>query len=507
MAASAPRIVTSILIGALVSASLAHAHAAEPPTDLVIPAGETSMTIDVLRAGGNLMVQGTLTLLSSNDVTLEVSGDVVVEGLVRVVTVPSDREPGSDGASITIHARSIHVGPKGVIAAEDGADGRAVMDAAGVVSAGAGGAGGIIDLDAPQLKLEGALLPGAGGRGGDAWAFRGADAVGGAGGKSGWAQTSRGGEVELLAGANGGDGGRATSSGSGYDVTWTPPAMPKMACDIKHGCGLLGQGPIMPDRLCVERMCFVVNPPDCDACGDDEDPGELDLEGAAESLVEEGDLPRDQLFFPSLGPPGQPGAPGTCIGQPAGADGETGIGRDGGAGGSGSNCGRDGAAGADGPDGDNGLFYCSEGGPGGAGSGGENAGAATGGAGGAGIGGNGGRGGDATAYGGQGGAGGQGGDGGTSMLGRCSGGAGGTGGPGGLGGAASGGKGGDAVCGYGGEGGNGVSSGGAGGAGGAGGGGKPAGPAGLPGPAGTPGTFHGGAGGSSFPCAPTSQVG
>lgn len=133
--------------------------------DVVVPGGETVVPEDgALRAARDLVIDGTL--LAEGDLLLEAGRDVIVRGAI----LGAHGAPGEGGSSIRVVAGgTIFISEGGSLAAGAGGHGLPVVVPEGEARGMDGGDGGHLVLQASAVSLEGALLPGNAGRGGDAY--------------------------------------------------------------------------------------------------------------------------------------------------------------------------------------------------------------------------------------------------------------------------------------------------------------------------------------------------
>lgn len=203
---------------------------------------------------GNLDLDGTLFLVGTGDFTLLVDGVLTVSGTVEGATAVSGLVP-LDGSNVFFSARSIDIRSSGVVRAADGTDGRNVLaQGTGASLRGVdGGQGGNVLLAAAVVRVDGALVPGEGGQGGDALGLLGMNARGGDGGAGGVAVTVTPSGVRLVAGGSGGDGGAAYSMG---DAT---VALSMNPCP---DCAPTTQG----ETRCGGRWCLASTEPGAETC-------------------------------------------------------------------------------------------------------------------------------------------------------------------------------------------------------------------------------------------------
>lgn len=439
---------TSLVLSALLLVSLTpHMGVAQGGSDtLHVPLGTTFAVEDDLHVE-TLIVAGTLEkvtpgALSIEAFTIQVTSTGTIQGhdgpradigtgeIAQGVT-------GPDGGDILLQADQILLEEDSLVAAGSGGAGSSVLASVSAVG-GHGGRGGAVHLAASTVDIQGVVLPGAGGNGGEAW-------------------TAGDSTVPSLAaiGGDGGDSGTVTINGVLYATTLydAPAPVSTVACELPSdaACTTVISG--------TSSAGCLPPPLPCEA----QDPRDL--------------IPDDPtVLVPGL--TGTPGGVGVGCADPQGPPGQPNALGDGGDGGDGCTA-VEGNRGTDGADGNSGTFGCSSGGNGGNGAG-AATGSARGGEGGLGMR-NGGSGGSATSDA-SAGDGGNGGSGGSATIGPdCAGGNGGNGGS-ATAGSATGGNGGHGLCGAGGSGG-GASAGATAGRGGSGGSGSPSGLTGVSGTA------------------------
>lgn len=166
----------SVLLLVLCLPAAVPAAAADAGSGLLVPA-DVVLRVDRLVVDGDLVVDGLVE--SVGDLVLDVAGDVVVRGVLRA----GHGAPGAGGGSVRVAATGrLAVEEGGRVEAGAGGHGAPDVLPGGAARGQDGGKGGDVLLQAASFDLAGALLPGEGGRGGDAY---GATARGGDGGSSG----------------------------------------------------------------------------------------------------------------------------------------------------------------------------------------------------------------------------------------------------------------------------------------------------------------------------------
>lgn len=171
------RLATILLL--LAPTGLAGAAAGDAADDVHVPAGETLVPdAGVLRARGDVVIDGDLAATPGLDLRVEAGGDVIVRGRIR----GSPGGTGEAGGGIVLHAQQVVIHPEGRVEAGPGGHGAPAIVPNGTAVAGRGGDGGSVLILAALADVRGVIAPGRGGDGGHAY---GASATGGDGGNSG----------------------------------------------------------------------------------------------------------------------------------------------------------------------------------------------------------------------------------------------------------------------------------------------------------------------------------
>jgi hypothetical protein len=123
-------------------------------------------TSSVFASAGDLVVLGDLVLARGVALDLVSPGRITVLGSI----LAADAAVSQDGGTIRVLAREILIGSDAVVQAGAGGAGSAASEYP-LAIAGAGARGGDIILEAGVIQVEGTLVPGRGGEGGDAIAM------------------------------------------------------------------------------------------------------------------------------------------------------------------------------------------------------------------------------------------------------------------------------------------------------------------------------------------------
>lgn len=168
---------TVVLVALLLAApSAVLATPAEPPEDLVVPAGTVKAVTGPLKVR-DLLVDGTLRMDAPGEWVIEarrvhVGPEALIQGLDGADGAVARGEdptggPGTPGGDVFLVADELSVAPGGRLQAGRGGHGGDAQGF-GLVRGGDGGKGGTVTVRVAWSRVEGGVFPGVGGDGGDA---------------------------------------------------------------------------------------------------------------------------------------------------------------------------------------------------------------------------------------------------------------------------------------------------------------------------------------------------
>lgn len=176
--------VVGLVTVTMLTATVPGGFAAGGPAEgtIHVPEGETlEVGHEGLVTEGDIVVDGTVRSAPGGDLVLEAGRDIVVNGDV----LAGHGAPGEDGGDVRLDAeQTIRVNPDARLRAGAGGHGAPAILEDGLAVGEDGGHGGRVLLEASTTVVDGELVPGMGGRGGDVY---GLVALGGDGGDDGLA--------------------------------------------------------------------------------------------------------------------------------------------------------------------------------------------------------------------------------------------------------------------------------------------------------------------------------